>query len=213
MNVLKIIGIGYLFGCVSPAAIIGKIKKINLKQTGTKNLGATNASLVLGPGAGLIVLIVDILKSITSAKVSMALFPQISCAGMIACIGCILGHCFPLFLHFRGGKGVAVFAGMILCYEPWFVVPILAMGIALIVLLNTGVAAPMLACVMFPLLVAWKNPDATDIALAVVASLLIVITHRDNIKRALSNNDVISVREYWKKLIKKHRRNRNGTIF
>ena len=64
MNVLKILGIGYLLGCISPAAILGKLKNVNLKKEGTGNLGATNTAFVLGRRSGIFVLVTDILKSV-----------------------------------------------------------------------------------------------------------------------------------------------------
>ena len=64
-------------------------------------------------------------------------------AKMVAGIGCILGHCYPVTMKFRGGKGVAAFAGMVLTYHVWFAIPIVLIGTALLLLLNTGVAAPM----------------------------------------------------------------------
>ena len=131
MQVIISLIIGYLMGCISPAAIISKIKNVNLKETGTRNLGATNTTLVLGKRAGVVVLVVDIMKSILSAKLVKLLFPHAVCAGMIACIGCILGHCFPVFLGFQGGKGLAAFAGMVLEYNPWFAIPIVIPGVIL----------------------------------------------------------------------------------
>ena len=120
MKVIVILTIGYLIGCISPAALLAKRKNVDLKKEGTKNLGATNTALILGKASGIFVMLIDILKSILSAKLTQMLFPQISYAGMLACIGCILGHCFPVFLHFRGGKGLAAFGGMVLAYDPLF---------------------------------------------------------------------------------------------
>lgn len=203
MNMIVILLIGYLIGCISPAATLSKMKNVNLKQEGTKNLGATNTALVLGRGSGLFVMLVDILKSILSAKLSQMLFPQIRCAGMIACIGCILGHCFPVFLHFRGGKGLAAFGGMVLAYNPWVFVIILIPGVFLMVILNTGVAVPMLACVMFPILVVCFRGSAMEISLAVIACVIITWMHRDNLRKALARTDVISTRDFIKKMTHK----------
>lgn len=203
MNMIVILLIGYLIGCISPAALLAKIKNVDLKQEGTKNLGATNTALVLGRGSGLFVMLVDILKSILSAKLSQMLFPQISCAGMVACIGCILGHCFPVFLHFRGGKGLAAFGGMVLAYNPWFFVMILIPGVVLMVILNTGVAVPMLACVMFPILVAMYGNGIAESIMALIASGIIIIMHQENLKLALKRRDVVSVRNFFGKMFLK----------
>ncbi len=176
---------------------------MDLKQEGTKNLGATNTALVLGRGSGLFVMLVDILKSILSAKLSQMLFPQISFAGMVACIGCILGHCFPVFLHFRGGKGLAAFGGMVLAYNPWFFVMILIPGVVLMVILNTGVAVPMLACVMFPILVVCYHGSVMEIGLSVIACFFIAWMHRDNLRNALAGTDVISTKNFFKKMFRR----------
>ena len=201
MKVIVILTIGYLIGCISPAALLAKIKNVDLKKEGTKNLGATNTALILGKASGIFVMLIDILKSILSAKLTQMLFPQISYAGMLACIGCILGHCFPVFLHFRGGKGLAAFGGMVLAYEPWFFVMIVFPGVILMIILNTGVAVPMLACVMFPILVACNHGSMVEIVLAVIACIIIAWMHWGNLRKALARNDVISTRNFFKKML------------
>ena len=203
MNIFKVLGIGYLFGCISPAAILGKLKNINLKKEGTGNLGATNTALVLGPKSGIVVLLSDIMKSMLSAKVSCALFPDLLHVGMVACIGCMLGHCFPVFMHFEGGKGVAVYAGMVLLYNPWFAVPIIFFGTLLIILLNTGVAAPLLASVLFPVLIVMQGGDKISLLLAIIASILLVFMHKDNLRKAIDKKDVCTTREFAAKISSK----------
>ena len=203
MNIFKVLGIGYLFGCISPAAILGKLKNIKLKKEGTGNLGATNTALVLGPKSGIVVLLSDIMKSMLSAKVSCALFPDLLHAGMFTCIGCMLGHCFPIFMHFEGGKGVAVYAGMVLLYNPWFAVPIIFFGTLLIILLNTGVAAPLLASVLFPVLIVMQGGDKISLLLAIIASILLVFMHKDNLRKAIDKKDVCTTREFAAKISSK----------
>ena len=203
MNIFNILGIGYLFGCISPAAILGKLQNVNLKKEGTGNLGATNTALVLGPKSGIFVLVSDIMKSILSAKVCCALFPNLLHAGMIACIGCMLGHCFPIFMDFEGGKGVAVYAGMVLLYNPWFAVPIILFGTLLIILLNTGVAAPLLANVLFPVLIVMQGGDKISLLLAIIASILLVFMHKDNLRKAIDKKDVCTTREFAAKISSK----------
>ena len=202
MRIIVSLLIGYMMGCINPAAIISKVKNVNLKATGTKNLGATNTTLVLGKRAGVMVLIVDIMKSILSAKLVKLLFPHAVCTGMIACIGCILGHCFPFFLGFQGGKGLAAFAGMVLEYSPCFAITIVIPGVILVMILNTGVAAPILGCIVFPILVACFHGDGREIILALVASIIILWTHRDNLKRALMRDDVVSARDFLGRITK-----------
>ena len=206
MNAILSLGLGYLIGCISPAALLSKLKHVNLKEEGTKNLGATNTALVLGRASGIFVMIFDILKSFCAAKLAKVLFPQLAVAGMIASIGTILGHCFPVFLHFQGGKGLAAFGGMVLSYNPWFFVIIVILGVILMTVLNTGVAVPMLASVMFPIMVFIQGRSIPETALAILASIFIVIMHWGNLKKAVSNKDVIKVNAFYKNILFKKKK-------
>ena len=152
MEAIFSLGIGYLIGSLSPAAVLAKIKHVNLKEEGTKNLGATNTAYVLGKKAGYFVLVFDILKSYFSFKIAKWLFPKLLIAGILASIGCILGHCFPVTMHFQGGKGLAAFGGLILAYRPWMFLTIITVGITLMFVCNTGVIAPFMGCLLFPAL-------------------------------------------------------------
>ena len=201
MEAIISLALGYLIGCISPAAWISKKKHINLKEEGTKNLGATNTAIVMGRAAGIFVMVFDIAKSFLSAKIAKLLFPQLAIAGMLACIGAILGHCFPIFMHFQGGKGLAAFGGMVLAYKPWFFAAIVIPGVILMTLLNTGVAVPMLASIMFPVMTYAYSHSIADTVCAAIASLIIVIMHWNNLKRARANNDVIKVNTFYNKIL------------
>ena len=103
MQAFLSLGIGYLMGSVNSAALVGRRKQVDLSQTGTGNLGATNTMVTFGWSAGVFVMLFDILKSFLAGKLAQYLFPTLRIAGMLACIGAMLGHCFPIFLHFKGG--------------------------------------------------------------------------------------------------------------
>lgn len=198
--------LGYFIGCISPAAWISKMKHVNLKEKGTKNLGATNTAIVLGRAAGIFVMVFDIAKSFLSAKIAKMLFPQLAIAGMLACIGAIIGHCFPIFLHFQGGKGLAAFGGMVLAYKPWFFAAIVIPGVILMMLLDTGVAVPMLASVMFPVMTYAYSRSIADTVCAAIASVIIVIMHWNNLKLARADKDVIKVNAFFDKILFKKKK-------
>lgn len=201
MQAILSLGLGYLIGSISPAALMGKIKKVNLREEGTKNLGATNTMLVLGRAAGILVMVFDIFKAFLSAKLAKYLFPQLAVAGMVACIGAILGHCFPLFLHFQGGKGLAAFGGMVLAYEPWFFAAIVIPGLVLMAIFNTGVCMPMLASIMFPALVWLRSGDWMQTVMAVLAGLLIIAMHWSNLQKAREHRDVVKVKDFFRDIV------------
>lgn len=205
MEVFFSLCLGYVIGCLNPAAWVGKRNHVDLKQAGTGNLGATNTTMVLGRKAGAFVLLFDVLKSFLSARLARWLFPQLAVSGMLACIGTILGHCFPVTLHFSGGKGLAAFGGMILAYNPLVFVIVVVSGITVMVLLDTGVAAPLLGTVLFPVLAYIFSHDVPTTVCAVIASAIIFYTHLDNVNKTRANSDV-KVKNYFREVLFKRKK-------
>lgn len=204
MHTILSLGLGYLIGCIHPAALVGKRHNINLKEEGTGNLGATNTFMLLGRKAGLFVAIVDILKSYFSARIARALFPHIAAVGLIASLGAILGHCFPLGLHFAGGRGLAAFGGMILAYNFKCFLFIFVTGWTLMVLFDAGVAATVWGCIIFPPLVLLCSGFGEDFLVALAASALLIFMHTDKIQLALKLKGGDNIRQNLKeKLFRK----------
>lgn len=203
MNAILSLGIGYLLGCISPSAWLSKRKNVDLTKEGTKNLGATNTALVLGKTAGIFVMIFDIAKSFFSFKLAKILFPQLAVAGILACIGAILGHCFPFTMGFHGGKGLAAFGGLVLAYKPWMFAAIVIPGVVLMLIFDTGVVVPMLAGVMFPILVYLNSGDLMEVAAVLVACGIIVVMHWENLLRAWANKDIVKTNEFFTRVFGK----------
>lgn len=190
--------LGYLIGTFNPAALFAKIKKANLRDGGTGNLGATNALLIMGKAYGLLVMVLDILKGFLAFRLAAYLFPAVKIAGMMAGLAAIIGHIFPFYLNFKGGKGLAAFGGMILGYKPamfWFV---LITGFILIFIFNYSVALPMFAALAFPIMVWFHSESLELVAIAIIASAIIVVKHWSNIGKAKNGTDN-KVRQYFKK--------------
>ncbi|MDE7334403.1 MAG: glycerol-3-phosphate 1-O-acyltransferase PlsY [Lachnospiraceae bacterium] len=132
MERLICLAIGYVFGLFQTAFIYGKLHGIDIREHGSGNAGTTNTLRVLGTKAGLVVLAGDIIKCILAivicGKVFGGRYPEeIYLLRLYAAAGAILGHNFPFYLHFRGGKGIAATAGLILSFHPIF----LPMGVIL----------------------------------------------------------------------------------
>ena len=201
MEVFLSLILGYAMGCLNPAAWVGKRNHINLKEAGTGNLGATNTTMVLGWKSGAVVMVLDILKSFLSGKLAQLLFPQLRIAGMLACIGAMLGHCFPALLHFKGGKGLAAFGGLVLFYKPLFVPIMLFSALAVMFALDCGVAFPLFVGAIFPVLVLLFHGTAAEVITAAAAGLLLCALHIGNVKKAMANDESMHVREPFRKLI------------
>ena len=200
MTAVMSLGLGYLVGCINPAVLISKAKKVNLKEEGTGNLGATNTAFVLGKRSGIFVLLFDIAKSFFSYKIAKWLFPKLLIAGILASIGCILGHCFPVFMHFEGGKGLAAFGGLILAYSPTMFLAIVTTGVILMFVCNTGVVAPFVGCIAFPVMVCISSHDLLEILAVLTASCIIFSTHLSNFKMAKRKEDVVNTEEFMEKV-------------
>lgn len=205
MEVFLSLCLGYVIGCLNPAAWIGKRNHVDLKQAGTGNLGATNTTMVLGRKAGAFVLIFDVAKSFLAARLARWMFPQLVVSGMLACIGTILGHCFPITLHFSGGKGLAAFGGMILAYNPLIFVICVVTCVGVMVVLDIGVAAPLLGTMLFPLLTYLYSHDVPTTVCAVIAGGIIIYTHLDNVNKTRSHSDV-KVRNYFRDVLFKRKK-------
>lgn len=189
--------IGYLLGSISPAALIAKIKKTNLRKTGTKNLGATNTTLVLGKKFGAIVMIFDIAKGAVSVIIAKLLFREIAMlAGLLAGSAAVVGHMFPFYLKFRGGKGLAAYGGMILAFDPLTFLLLLIIGLICAFVLNYGIALTASAAVLFPFVTAARNISSPYVipltVIAALTSAVLLVRHWGNIYRAFTKKEMVT---------------------
>lgn len=198
MEIVVSILIGYLLGTLSPSALLSKIKHINLRKHGTGNLGATNTMLTLGKGYGALVMLVDIGKSFLACRLASLLFPQFSAAGLIAGAAAVVGHIYPFYMRFRGGKGLAAFGGMILAYSPGMFLALLFAGIVLMLIVNYSIVLPMLAATVFPVLVAFHSRNWLFVLICAATSILLIAKHWSIIGRVRRGED-IKVRDFIRK--------------
>lgn len=204
MQVVSCLTLGYLLGSLNPAALLGFIKRKNLRQEGTKNLGASNVLMTIGKAAGVLVMLFDIFKAYFAAKIAKALFPQLVLAGLIASFAAVVGHIFPFYLKFQGGKGLAAFGGMVLAYDPVMFVGLLALCLAMMLLINHSYAMPMTAGVLFPILAGVRSGDIWVVLLTLSASLLIIIKHWSNIEKGKSGKEK-KIRDFIKEDLFTHK--------
>lgn len=206
MHAVLSLAFGYLVGCINPARMVGKKKNINLKKTGTGNLGATNTALVLGRKAGYFVLFFDMFKSIFSYKLARWIFPQLRLAGLIAGIGVLIGHAFPVFFRFQGGKSLASFGGLVLAHDPLQFVILLTLGIIMSLILNYGVYLAVTATTLFPVLSFLRSGDWKVFLATAVAGGIVLLLHTGNLRRAITGEDPIHTRDGLKKIFHKNNR-------
>jgi glycerol-3-phosphate acyltransferase PlsY len=187
----------YLLGSIPTAVWIGKaMYNIDVREFGSGNAGATNTFRVLGKKAGIPVLIIDILKgSLAVALAYMSGFDVQSTEFINLELGlgvaALMGHIFPVFAGFRGGKGVATILGIVICIVP--VSCALSLCVFLVVLFSTRIVSlsSMIGGVTFPiflnLVMGNSNPILT--VFSIVVATLLIITHRKNILRLLKKQE------------------------
>lgn len=197
MKIIWSMVIGYLLGSLSPAAFISKIKRKNLKEFGTGNLGATNTMLSFGTKCGVIVMLFDVLKAVLSVRLVRFLFPELRIAGLLAGCLAVVGHIFPFYMNFSGGKGVASFAGIILATEPDLLPVLLLVAVVLMFVTNYGVAGPISASILFPCAAGWRAQSMAVFVLLALVGGLIIYKHVENLRKVKCGHEV-SVSDFLK---------------
>jgi acyl phosphate:glycerol-3-phosphate acyltransferase len=196
--------LAYLFGSVATAVWIGKIfHGIDVREHGSGNAGATNTIRVLGWKTGVPVLLIDILKGWLAAMLPVffnlaghgsALLTNLQ---ILAGVSAILGHIFPVFAGFRGGKGVATITGVLLAIHP--LLTLACLGVFLSTLLITGYVSisSISAGFAFPvfLFLFFDTPSVFFKIFSVVVGVAMVITHRKNISRLLKGEESKFIRK------------------
>ncbi len=190
--------IGYILGCINPSFIISKIKGIDIREKGSGNAGASNALIVLGKAAGIFSAVFDILKAFLAYKLAEKLFPAFQFAGCLAGAFCILGHIFPVFMGFRGGKGLACLGGTVLAYD--YRVFLILLAVELLVVLLTGYICfvPITASVLFTVYFGIVEKCYRMTALLALISVVIFIKHITNLKR-IKNGTEMHISYLWNK--------------
>ncbi|HNQ69085.1 MAG TPA: glycerol-3-phosphate 1-O-acyltransferase PlsY [Bacteroidales bacterium] len=190
--------LSYLIGSFSSAVWFGKwFFGVDVREHGSKNAGATNTFRVLGYKAGIPVFIADILKSFLAVQL-IIFVPDISVESefyyqikLLFGVLAVIGHIFPIYTGFRGGKGVASMLGLVLALYP--VSAGLTFGVFLIVFLISRIVSisSIIAAVSFPFIMYVITDGSSDTltVFSVVAAVLIVITHKKNIKRLLKGEE------------------------
>jgi acyl phosphate:glycerol-3-phosphate acyltransferase len=187
MDVIKVI-LSYLLGSIIGSLVVGRLRGgVDIRRLGSGNAGGTNALRTQGKAFAFWVMFIDIGKGWLATRV-VAPFHATQPYGWVAVacgIAVMLGHVYPLWYGFRGGKGVATLVGAALGLDPWLLLPMLTTWLAAVVLLGfVGLASMLgaLALAVAGAFGAWE-PRGPLVTFGVVSAVLIAFTHRSNIAR------------------------------
>lgn len=182
--------LGYGMGCLNPAWFISRTKHINIHKCGTGNPGTTNAFMNLGKGWGCLVLIFDVLKAFLAVVICRQIFPSVPLMSIVAGCAAVMGHIFPFYLKFYGGKGIASFAGFILAEDWRLFIFLLVVGCIMALIFNYGCSISFSAAFLFPVLYAGKVHSMATFFLLAVCSGVITYRHKENILKIRSGQEI-----------------------
>jgi len=186
----------YLLGSVSGSMVVGALRHVDIRQSGSGNAGGTNAFRTQGFWFALGVVIIDIGKGVLAAWAVPALNLGLPAGPAIqpylppACgFMAVVGHCYPVWYGFRGGKGAATAIGALLVIEPLTIVPMLIIWLIVLTLTGwVGLGTMLAAISLVPSMVLLGSPAST-VVFGIALALFIVFTHRSNIRKMLDGSE------------------------
>ena len=194
--IIKLI-ISYLLGSISGSMIVGKYIGIDIRSMGSGNAGATNSFRTMGAKFAIIVLIIDILKG----YIAVQFISTINLMGtdlnseilkIICGCGAVLGHVYPIFYNFKGGKGAGTMVGVLLALFPLGLIACLISWIVILVLSGYVGLSTIVAGIVLPIVTVFKYEGGVNTAFgifSIIISIFIMFTHRSNIYRMNSGNE------------------------
>ena len=195
---------GYLIGGINPAYIIGRLRGIDIRKKGSQNAGASNAVILLGKTVGVAIALFDIGKAAAAFWLAPVIFNQfggLPLAAEIAGVAAIIGHIFPIFMNFKGGKGLACFGGLVLAIDPRLFGLILAAEILLLLLVDYICIVPITAVIIIPIVYGVFGVSGLDwlwraaggwwgAAIIGIASVVMLLRHMQNVKRIIKGKEM-----------------------
>ncbi|MFS8501128.1 MAG: glycerol-3-phosphate 1-O-acyltransferase PlsY [Caldicoprobacter sp.] len=188
MKLFILIIIGYLLGSIPSSFIAGKIaRNIDIRQYGSGNAGATNVLRVLGLKAAIPVFLADVLKGVLATLIGRWMVGETGAA--LAGFAAIVGHNWPVFLNFRGGKGIATSFGVLLVLFPLISFILFVAGVIVIAITKYVSLGSITAAVLFPILLAIFGYGWKIVLFGVAVGGLALYRHRSNISRLLEGKE------------------------
>jgi acyl phosphate:glycerol-3-phosphate acyltransferase len=198
MNELLLVILAYLIGSIPTSVWVSqRFFNIDIRDYGSGNAGATNTYRVLGPKWGTIVMVADMLKGMFAVKLAL-LLPEYTDSDSrlqnlqtILGLAAVIGHIFPIWADFRGGKGVATLFGLVLGISPWTALSCVGIFALVLYLTRFVSLSSMLASIAFPvfILVIFNVDNPAYRVFAIAVALMVLLTHQKNITRLLRGNE------------------------
>lgn len=190
--------VGYLIGTLNPAYLIAKFHGFDIREKGSGNAGASNAVITMGKAIGLFIALFDIGKAYLAVSLARRLFPSLTYAAECAGICTILGHIFPVTMGFRGGKGLASLAGVVLAFNTRVFALMLLGEVILALVLDYICVVPVTASMIFPVVYYFITGHILGTILYTLLIPLFLYKHMENFRR-IQNGTEAKISYLWSK--------------
>ena len=188
MNIFLVVVIAYMLGNISPSYIMGKkYKNLDIRKHGSGNAGTTNALRVLGKKSAAIVFLVDLGKGLIAVQIGHLIAGYTG--ALTAAVFVVIGHVFPVFLRFKGGKGIATTIGALISLFPMVTLIATLFGVGVILRTRIVSLGSLLGIAVLPLVLIGAGQDRQGVITATILAVLVIFTHRENIKRLMNKNE------------------------
>ena len=188
MSLLGLVA-AYLIGAIPVGYVVARLRGgVDIRAAGSGNIGATNVLRTLGKGPAIATLLGDIVKGFAAVSVARAADPSPAWAAAGAVLA-IVGNCWPVFLRFRGGKGVATGFGAFLALAPWATAPAALVWVLVVATVRYVSLGSVMAVLCLPLGVAALGYPRAFAAAAVAAAIIIIYRHRENVARLFKGSE------------------------
>ena len=190
MPYILVIVLSYLLGCSNMAIYIAAVKKVDLSAGGSGNPGASNAVILMGWGAGVLTALHDIGKSALAVFAARLMFPDLPLIGATAGVASVLGHIYPFWMKFKGGKGFASYLGMTIALHWKFAIAVLLLVGIVTLVTDYIVAATTTTITIVPIGIGLLTHSLLIPLILLVASLVIAWKHKDNYVRMYHGTEI-----------------------
>ena len=190
MNVILCAAMGYLLGMINPAYIFGRLHGFDIRQFGSRNAGATNATMIMGKGTGVLCMLLDVFKGFAAYRLAVKLFPTLVFAGALAGTACILGHIFPAWMGFAGGKGLASLLGVMLAHNWKLFIALLLSEILLVLMAGYICVMALSLSMIFPVAYVIGTGDGAGMCVLALLIPVVVYKHLPNLRRIMQGKEM-----------------------
>ena len=187
---LACIAMGYFIGNFSPSYLVGLLLGYDVRDEGSHNAGASNTLILAGKTAGLLVAVTDIFKAWAAWRMAQWLFPKLVLAGVISGSACVIGHMYPVFLRFRGGKGFACLGGMVLAHGTGSFICLFSVAIVLVLLLKYVSVVASTMAFLFPLWYLVTGGMVLGAMILLIPAATMLCKHMENFRRIRTGQEL-----------------------